>query len=183
MNDKKEFPGIKEEQVPIAIHQMRCKVENMGSFLSMVREIGDQYHANIICFNRDVISGKKHAEKAIRCALRAFATGEQIARSVEIEALLYAAGTRQTGLIGPFGIHQGMNECYLCIVPAAPEVWTRLVDLIESADTEDWESITCEKRERLKKLFSITAEEIAVTGEERLTDLILERVVLLSINR
>lgn len=183
MKEDNISPGSVEYQIPIAIHQMRCRVDNIGSFLSTLRGIGDQYHANIICFNRDVISGKKHAEKAIRCAFRAFANGEQIARSVEIEALLYAAGTRQTGLIGPFGIHQGMNECYLCIVPPASEVWNRLMDLVNPADTEDWEIITCQKKEVLKKLFSITSEEISVTGEERLTDLILERVVLLGINR
>jgi KEOPS complex subunit Cgi121 len=183
MKADNELPGTEEHQIPIAIHQIRCTVDDIGSFLSMLRGIGDQYHVKLICFNRDVIAGKIHAEKAIRCALRSFATGDQIARTLEIEALLYGAGTRQTGLIGPFGIHQGVNECYLCIVPHTPEVWDRLVGQIESADGEDWESITSQKREKLKIIFSITPAEIAITGEERLTDLILERVVLLAINR
>lgn len=183
MKTDKELPGSREVQIPIAIHQMRCRVDEVGSFLSILRTIGEQHHAKLICFNHDVMAGKKHAEKAIRCALRSFATGEQIARSLEIEALLYAAGTRQTGLIGPFGIHQGINECYLCIVPYTPEVWDCLLDQVESADNEDWEFIPDEKRASLKDIFSITPAEIAVTGEERLTDLILERVVLLSINR
>jgi len=52
-----------------------------------------------------------------------------------------------------------------------------------SADDEDWEGIPPEKRKYLMSLFAITEEEIALCGEERLEDLVIERVALLEINR
>jgi KEOPS complex subunit Cgi121 len=48
---------------------------------------------------------------------------------------------------------------------------------------ENWELIDDEKAARLAELFSITQEEIAVVGRDRLKDLVLERVALLEVNR
>jgi KEOPS complex subunit Cgi121 len=47
----------------------------------------------------------------------------------------------------------------------------------------DWEELDPAKRARLAILFSITAEEIAVVGEARFRDLVLERVALLDVYR
>lgn len=165
------------------IHQVRFTVPDIHEYLQELHVIGTQCECSFICFNRHVIAGRKHVTAAVMHALRSFHSGNQIARSIEVESLLFAAGTRQTGLIGPFGIHNGFNECYLCIVPRNDNAEGKIRTLMEFADDENWEEISLEKVENLQKLFSITREELQVTGNNRLQDLILERVALLAVNR
>jgi KEOPS complex subunit Cgi121 len=45
------------------------------------------------------------------------------------------------------------------------------------------ECISQEKAARLMALFDITPEEIAATGENRIRDLVLERVALLDVSK
>ena len=167
----------------LEIHQARCTVPDIREFLQNLQLIGNQYECSLICFNRQVMAGRKHVTAAVMHALRSFRSGNQIARSIEVESLLYAAGTRQTGLIGPFGIHNGINECYLCILPQNENADEKVRNLVEYADDENWEEISVEKSRALQKLFDITSEEMQVTGNSRLQDLILERVALLTVNR
>ncbi|MDD2473422.1 MAG: KEOPS complex subunit Cgi121, partial [Methanoculleus sp.] len=108
--------------------------------------------------------------------------GEAIANSIEMEALLYAAGTRQCQVAATFGIHPGENGSYIAVCPPAPGVRDRLAGLVTFVDG-DWEELDPAKRARLAILFSITAEEIAVVGEARFRDLVLERVALLDVYR
>ncbi|PKL59542.1 MAG: hypothetical protein CVV33_07300, partial [Methanomicrobiales archaeon HGW-Methanomicrobiales-4] len=120
----------REDDTEILIQQIRVSVSDISGFLAELRRIGKKHHCTLICFNREVIAGQRHSRSAIRHAERAFEEGQTIARSLEVESLLYAAGTRQTGLIGPFGIHMGMNECYLCIVPGRPDVYEELLGMM-----------------------------------------------------
>ena len=52
-----------------------------------------------------------------------------------------------------------------------------------TVSTEDWERMTDEKMNVLTSLFGITNDEIAVTGRDRIKDLVLERVALLEVNK
>ncbi len=165
------------------IHQVRFHVDNLPVFLQKLRLLGQNNQCSLICFNREAIAGKQHVSTALRFAMRSFRSDSAISRSIEVEALLYAAGTRQTGLIGPFGIHLGDNICYLCILPPRKDTSVDLQQVMEFADDENWEEIPEDKRERLGGLFGITHAEIRVAGREKLIDLILERVALLNINR
>jgi tRNA threonylcarbamoyladenosine modification (KEOPS) complex Cgi121 subunit len=49
--------------------------------------------------------------------------------------------------------------------------------------TETWDEITPDKEARLMILFSITKEELGGVGQDRIKDLILERIALLHVNR
>ncbi len=167
----------------VEIHQVKADVPDVPAFLRELRKIGRSLGCTFICFNREVMAGRRHVTSAVTHAIRSFEGGEQIARSIEVEALLYAAGTRQTGLIGPFGLHEGKNECYLCTIPPTPGAVIRLCQLVTPADGEEWELLTPDKEDRLVDLFGITDAEIGVTGRDRIIDLVLERVALLIVNR
>lgn len=172
-----------EVDTEILIRQIRVTVSDISDFLKELRNIGKKHDCTLICFNRDVIAGQRHVRSAIMHAERAFTEGQAISRSLEVESLLYAAGTRQTGLIGPFGLHIGVNECYLCIVPGCSDVHKELMDRMEDAEDEDWEVLDPEKERRMCQFFGVTTAELAITGRERLQDLILERVALLVVHR
>lgn len=164
------------------IYQAVFVVEDNATFLRDIRRIADEYQTHIILFDANRLAGRRHVEAALRHAWRSWTSGEPIANSLEMEALLYAAGTRQCQVAAFFGIHPGENQAYVAICPPAPGIQDPLSDLMRFVD-EEWEEISPARRERLAELFEITPEEVAVVGEERFSDLVLERVALLDVYR
>ena len=163
------------------IKQVSFEVREVKPFLQELRDIGSQYGVCIVCLDRNVMAGQRHVRSAIGHAFRSHDERANIARTPEIEILLYAAGTRQTSLTRPFGVHQGMNEAYLCICPGNEQVAIELSSLFDDRDKEDWEAISEEKMHVLQDLFHITDEELRVVGSDRIQDLVCERVALLEV--
>jgi len=164
------------------IRQVRFQVDDVVSFLSWLRDLSHRHDVTIVCFNADLMAGREHAISAMLHAKRAMNNDTCISSSLEIEALLYAAGSRQCQEAIKFGVHQGWNNCYLCISPVNPRVWSELLTMM-TISTEDWERITDDRFDILVPLFDITNAEIAVTGKDRIKDLVLERVALLDVNK
>ncbi|HVP95695.1 KEOPS complex subunit Cgi121 [Methanoregula sp.] len=157
-------------------------VRDPAVFLEKVREIADRMDSRIVCFDADKLAGEKHAEVALRQAYRSFCSGEAISNSFEMEALLYAAGSRQCSVAVSFGLHGGENRLYVCCCPAPAGIWDRLAGILHFCGEPD-EGITPAKAARLMDLFGISPAEIAAAGTGRLQDLVLERVALLEVNK
>jgi KEOPS complex subunit Cgi121 len=139
-----------------------CTVHDLTAFLQDLRSIAADHGTHIICFNADMLAGRVHGVSAVERAV-----------------LLFAAGSRQCSIAASFGIHEGENRMYICCYPARAKVWVALEPLFHFV-REEWDTIDPEKRGRLMKTFSITPEELAAAGgNERIVDLVLERVALL----
>lgn len=162
---------------------VRVYVQDRQTFLNQIREIGEQYGVTIVCLNQNMIAGYSHVETALIHALRSWNERRKIARRLEMEVLLYAAGTRQTGKIDLFGPETGDNACYLCMMPPNPEAERSLLSWMTEIHNEDWNYLSEEKKMRLIRFYGITPEELEVTGEDRVSDLIRERCALLTVNR
>jgi len=165
--------------------EIRTAVFSIGScsrFLAGLRAIGAARSTHIICFNADLMAGRAHAEAAVRRALRAVRGGSAISSSLEMEALLYASGSRQCSTAERFGVHEGGNRAYVCLCPPSDEAFGDLAGLMEFVD-EDWETLTEEKRRRLSEAFGITPAEVRTAGRDRFRELVLERVALLEVYR
>ena len=158
------------------------RVSSCSSFLRKIREIATARCTHVICFNADLMAGRAHAEAALERAVRAVEGGTAISSSLEMEALLYASGSRQCSAAERFGIHKGMNRSYVCLSPPADAAFRDLSALVEFVD-EDWEDISEEKSARLRETFGITPGEIDAAGTDRFRDLVLERVALLEVYR
>jgi KEOPS complex subunit Cgi121 len=169
-------------EMDFEIRQVSFQVRDIGSFLSWLRAISTRNGVIIVCFNAELMAGQEHVTSAMLHANRAKNKGTCISSSFEIEALLYAAGSRQCQDAAKFGVHQGLNKCYLCIYPVNPLVWSELLTVM-TVSTEDWEIMTDDKMKVITSAFSITNDEIAVTGKDRIKDLVLERVALLEVNK
>jgi KEOPS complex subunit Cgi121 len=167
-----------------AIRTARCTIGESQSFLKRLRAIAATYHTHIICFNADLIAGRIHAAAAVSRAVRAIGEGTAISNTVEMESLLYAAGSRQCNVAASFGIHEGENRVFVCCYPVhSPAIWAALEPLFCVVE-ENWDSIGPEKLAGLMKSYGITPEEIlAAGGEGRIVDLVLERVALLQVLR
>ena len=158
------------------------RVSGCARFLGDLRAIGSAHATRIICFNADMMAGRAHVEAAILRALRAVRSGTAISSSLEMEALLYASGSRQCSTAERFGIHEGENRAYVCLCPPIEPTVRALSALMEFVN-EDRESMSDQKRERLREVFGITRRELEAAGRDRLRDLVLERVALLEVYR
>lgn len=162
---------------------VRLDILNREEFLLAIRRTGERYEVTIACLNQKMIAGFDHVETALTHAIRAWKEERMIARSLEMEILLYAAGTRQTGQIASFGPETGMNSLYLCIIPPRAEAISSLLEWMREIGDEDWNEVSPEKMRYLIRIFGITNEELEVTGADRLSDLIRERCALLTVNK
>jgi KEOPS complex subunit Cgi121 len=159
------------------------RVAGCAQFLGELRAIGAARRTRIICLNAALMAGRAHAEAALVRALRAARAGTAISASPEMEALLYASGSRQCSVAERFGLHEGENRAYVCLCPPVEAAFRDLAGLMEFVD-EDWEVISGEKAGRLREAFGITPAELAAGGGPgRLGELVLERVALLEVYR
>jgi KEOPS complex subunit Cgi121 len=150
--------------------------------LGVIREIAKRHNTRIVCFDAEKLAGLAHAERAIRFAGRSFSSGNPIANSFEMEALLYAAGSRQCSVAATFGIHDGENQLYVFCCPTCEGAWDDLARHLTFVAGID-ESMTDERAARLMDLFGITPEECAAAGSGRITELVLERVAFLEVSK
>jgi KEOPS complex subunit Cgi121 len=178
-----EYGCARVNPVPCAIHQYRLNISDLDEVLKYLRELGECNRVNIILFDADRMAGRGHVEAAIAHAFRAFREGHPVSNSVEMESLLYAAGSRQCQQGKGFGVHLGENRVYLCICPGNKRVQSALQQVGTYCDEEDWEPLSEEKQSLLMELFGITVDELGVVGSNRLQDLVLERVALLEVYR
>ena len=164
------------------IRTISLYVDDERQFLAGIRRVSMDHASVVVLLNADNMAGIAHVKSAIMHAFRAWKEKTCISNSLEMEILLYAAGSRQCTVATRFGIRQGWNRVYLCICPADNTVWDLLCPHVTELH-EDWELIDPEKARRLMKLFSITPEELAVAGAGGIRDLVLERVALLEVYR
>jgi KEOPS complex subunit Cgi121 len=164
------------------IRQAKITVDDRHAFLRMIQAIARSYSTHIVCFDADKLAGRAHAEAALQHAQRSFFSERPISNSFEMEALLFAAGSRQCLVAALFGIQEGENRMFVCSCPVNEAIWQDLSPYMHF-ETETWDEMTPDKEARLMILFSITQEELDVVGRDRMKDLILERIALLHVNR
>lgn len=173
---------MENPDVECEIRLARIVIENRESFIRIIREIGRHYSTHIICFDSDKMAGRDHVEAALHHAWRSFFSTKPISNSFEMEALLFASGSRQCNVASLFGIHEGENIIYICIYPLKENVWKDLSHQMHFL-TDKTDELSEEKVARLMSLYNITQHEIELVGTDRLRDLILERIALLEVYR
>jgi KEOPS complex subunit Cgi121 len=164
------------------IRLARMTIDDRDAFLRMIQGIARLYSIHIVCFDADKMAGLDHAKAAIQHAQRSFFSSKPISNSFEMEALLFAAGSRQCQVAALFGIQEGENTMFVCSYPVNENVWKDLSHHMHFVE-EKCNDMTPDKEARLVSLFSITQEELEVVGRYRIKDLILERIALLYVNR
>ncbi len=152
----------------------KLDVEDVASTLKKINSIGKDTGSTIVLFDAAKIAGKPHIESAVMHAKRSFSDGKNIARTLSMEILVYASGQRQCSLAPRFGLQKGQNLVFVLILDGETHrAKEEIQGLIEESD-----EVTAD-RETLKKEFDISDEEIGVVGEDRIGELVLERVAML----
>jgi len=185
--DKGQPFSLIQDAVPAGNHACdvraaTCFVGDRVAFLKKIRAIAESFDTHIICFNDSMLAGKQHARAALRHAVRSFHNGSMVSNTIEMEALLFAAGSRQCTVAALFGVHEGENSMFVCCYPTRDGVWDALTPLMVFTE-ENRDIIDTPKRVYLMKLFGVTEEEIATCSGDCMTELVLERIALLEVYR
>jgi KEOPS complex subunit Cgi121 len=159
-----------------------CIIGDRVAFLKRIRAIAEQFDTHIICFNAGMLAGKRHALTALHHGVRSFHNGSMVSNTLEMEALLFAAGSRQCSVAALFGVHEGDNSMFVGCYPTRDGVWDTLTPLM-CITNENMDTIDPDKRANLIKLFGITEDEIATCSGDCISELVLERIALLEVYR
>lgn len=183
MTEMPPIPFHPQEDEAFEIRAASLFIGDQKQAIARLRDTGSHHHCEIVCFNADLIAGMVHTRAAMRHAVRSWTSGNAIANSFGMEALLFASASRQCQEATRFGLHSGENRIFIGIWPVASGVWEDLFTWMKPAPDGQWDEITPQKQDMLQKTFGITTGELAVTGSGRIVDLVLERVALLVVNR
>jgi len=170
-------------------YEIRRACADIGSepgFLAAIRTVAEKTGSAVICIDADRVAGEAHVRAALSHAIRSFYIERTpVANSFEMETLLWTGATRQCNEATRFGIRPGRCRLFVVICPPSEEASAALADIMtfDEGDPAPWEDLGPEKRARLRTLFRITAEEEAVVGPDRFSELILEQVALLEVYR
>lgn len=155
------------------------EVADPAAVLAAVNRIAKDTGAVIVLFDAEKMAGPAHVKAAAAHAVRSFATGKPVARTLAMEMLVYASGQRQCSLAPRFGLHGGRNFMYVLIAGGDRADAERRLTAVVQRET----SVPTASPAVLMKEFGITAEELEIVGPDRIAELVVERVALLDAYR
>jgi KEOPS complex subunit Cgi121 len=159
----------------IQILEGKVSIDNVEAFLQMLNKISIEKNLTLQALDADKIAGEEHIRFAVEKAINSFRTGTAIANNLSKEIMLYAAGTRQINRAVKLGIHKGENNIVLVAVGDAE------LSGFDEMRPEPVLAYDRSKKETLMKAFGITNEELEAVGEEKLPELVMERVALVDV--
>lgn len=152
-------------------------VSSVEDVMKKVKKFEEQWSSTAQIFRADRIFGELHLRSAAEHAQRAFKQGRNRSRDLGTEILLYCAAERQIkNAIELLGITGETNEMAIIIVGEGSEEEVLATLGLRRDDT-------VLEGEKDFKSFGITDAEVRAVGEDRITDLILERIALSELDR
>ena len=151
-------------------------IDNTEKFLGKIKKISKNRNIVIQAFDAVKLAGEEHLRFAVKKAMNSFKESRNIANDLAKEIMLYAAGTRQINRAMKLGVHNGENNIVL-------------VAIGEVIDLSEFDEITpkpvlhydSSKNEALLEIFNITKEELKARGEDKIPELVIERVALVDV--
>ncbi|UCD91605.1 MAG: hypothetical protein JSV43_04940 [Methanobacteriota archaeon] len=154
----------------------RGRIPNVDEVLKKLKEFCERERCEGQVFDAGLVFGKSHILSAYEHAKRAFDERRNSSKSLVNEVLLYSSGERQiSSAIGKMGIKEGSTE--FCVLLAGEK---GLDDLVLHMGLERDDSVLDGDIERLGE-FGISGEEKQTVPEEKVFDLVLERVAMVDL--
>ncbi len=151
-------------------------IDNVEEFLHKLKKISSEQNITIQALDADKLAGEEHVRFAVQKAINAFENSTNIANDLAKEIMLYASGTRQISKAMKLGIHKGRNKIVIVAVGENPDL-----SLFEEIIPEPVLKYDEYKKSAIMLAFNITRDEIEVVGEEKIPELVLERVALVDV--
>jgi len=149
------------------------KVARGGAKALMEKVLEESRGSEVLVVDGDMVFGTAHVRSAAMHAAKAIAEGKNSSDSLAMETLLYASGERQlSGAIRKMSVRPETERVVLAVVRgrfSPGEGWTRLPEAGPAPD-----------RARLAR-FGVTETEMSTVSEDRLTELVLEKVAAVDV--
>ncbi|MHC1631647.1 MAG: KEOPS complex subunit Cgi121 [Methanotrichaceae archaeon] len=154
----------------------RPKTKEKDAFLATLRDLQSKYNCVIQAMDADKVVSERHAAFAVEKAFRAFSEGRNVAKDIGLEILRYASGQKQIGRALSMGILEATPRVALILVNngTIPEI-SSIIEIDGQGPSWNFDAV--------RGAFDIYDEEIKIVGEERIPDLVLERVALVDAYR
>ncbi len=151
-------------------------IDNTEKFLQKLKKISNDKNMVLQALDADKLAGEEHVRFAVQKATNSFNMGRNIANDLAKEIMLYAAGTRQISKAMRLGVHNGENNIALVAVGEAPDLSS-----FNEIVPENVLQYNDSKKNTLMDIFNITEEELEAVGEDKIPELVLERVALVDV--
>lgn len=151
-------------------------IDNTEKFLQKLKKISKDKNMVLQALDADKLAGEEHVRFAVQKAINSFKMGRNIANDLAKEIMLYAAGTRQISKAMRLGVHNGKNNIALVAVGEAPDL-----SAFDEIVPENVLQYNDSKKNTLMDIFNITEEELEAVGEDKIPELVLERVALVDV--
>jgi KEOPS complex subunit Cgi121 len=152
------------------------KIRDKEAFLAALRDAQNRHGCVIQAMDASVVVSERHATFAAEKAMRAFSERRNVAKDLGLEILRYASGQRQIERALSMGVSEATQRVALIVMENGTPL--EISDIIEvDGDGPRFSPAA------VKKAFDIREPEIEAVGEERIPDLVLERVALIDAYR
>jgi KEOPS complex subunit Cgi121 len=131
-----------------------------------------------LALNAELVCGIDHLRSAVAHAIRAFERKKNVSSTLSIETLLYASGERQISkAMEKMGIAEGAEGAVIVFFGVEDIDGT-----LRSLGLERDDSVIETSKEKVIR-FGITKNEIDMVPEDSLSDLVLERIAFVEIQK
>jgi tRNA threonylcarbamoyladenosine modification (KEOPS) complex Cgi121 subunit len=163
----------------------RGNVADTQEFLGKMAAIDDEVGTTSQVFDASLVAGPEHLVHAARSALTAHATGRNLAGSLRIELMCWAAAERQIGrAFEKMGLRRGVGElAFVVVARSRTGARAAMGKIFRELGVERDDGVLGVARKKvpaIRRAFSISSEELEVAPLEKL---VLERIALLALAR
>jgi KEOPS complex subunit Cgi121 len=156
-------------------------IRNRIELLSALRDLQSSHGCIVQALDADKVVSERHITLAAEKAFAAISQGRNIAKDPGMEIMRYASGERQIEKALAMGIRDSTERMVLILASRGKSQWPEVSELSRLIAPD---GCGCSfKAEAVKEAFNISAEEIEAVGEERMADLVIERVALVDTYR
>lgn len=155
----------------------RPAIPDKRELISAIRNLQLQYGCIVQALDADKVVSKKHLLFATEKAMSAFCQKRNIAKDAGMEIMRYASGERQIEKALDMGVSDRTERIALILASWGSECsWPDEGELTRLLEPD---GLGCSCRyEAVKEAFNISSAELEAVGEDRIEDLVIERVAL-----
>ena len=156
-------------------------IKDLREFLGTLNDISSANTVTIQTLDADKIAGERHVRFAVKKATDAMEAHTNVANDLGVEIMRYAAGERQIEKAFLIGLHEGENRAVFVLVGDEQSLSVTSNALLEIIVEKTPLDYSPSKRESIISQFNITESEIEAVGEDKIPELVIERVALVDV--
>ncbi len=147
-----------------------------------IRDLQSRHGLIAQALDADKVVSERHIHFAVHKALSAFSEQRNIAKDAGMEIMRYASGERQIERALVMGVSDQTERIALILAEAEGQLgWPDDAEI--SGIIEQDGAVRSFDPAAVKDVFHISSQELQAVGEERMEDLVIERVALVETYR